>query len=243
MRETWEYCLEMANINPIRRAEIGREKRARTRAQLVTAANSLFARQAVEAVTVDDVVREAGVAKGTFYVHFDSLEGLTAAVAEELVESFDELLQPSRLSLKEPELRIAFGCRSFLDKGVEDPRWASLVARMVAAVPKGGEIARRRLFEDMQQFSKGLPGGKASAELNVEIVVGIVIQLLRALGEGRLRSLDGEAAVSAILSAIGLNARQAKTVLARLPAPRDVAVSGAAGTSKSRRSIGVGSIS
>ena len=208
----------MANINPIRRAEIGREKRARTRAQLVAAANSLFARQAVESVTVDDVVREAGVAKGTFYVHFDSLEALTAAVAEELVQTFDELLQTSRLSLKEPALRIAFGCRSFIDKALNDSRWASLVARMVAAAPKGGEIARRRLFEDLQQFSNGLPGGKASAELNLEIVVGIMLQLLRAVGEGRLPSLDRDAAVSAILRAIGLNARQAKSILARLPA-------------------------
>ncbi|MEK1890465.1 MAG: TetR family transcriptional regulator, partial [Phyllobacterium sp.] len=70
----------MANVNLIRRAEIGREKRVKTRAQLVEAANSLFAGRAVESVTVDDVVQEAGVAKGTFYTHFDSLEALTAAV-------------------------------------------------------------------------------------------------------------------------------------------------------------------
>jgi hypothetical protein len=55
-------------IDPIRRAEIGREKWPRTRAQLVAAASALFTRQAVESVTVDDVVRESGVAKGTFYV-------------------------------------------------------------------------------------------------------------------------------------------------------------------------------
>lgn len=210
----------MANVNPIRRAEIGREKRARTRGQLVAAACSLFARQAVESVTVDDVVKEAGVAKGTFYVHFDGLEGLTAAVAEELVRSSDELLQPGRLSLTEPALRIGFGCLSFIDKAINDPRWASLVARMAAAATKGGEAARRHLFEDLQQFSKDLPGGEASAELNMEIVVGIMLQLLRALGEGRLRSLDREAAVGAILRAIGLNARQVKAVLARLPPSR-----------------------
>jgi AcrR family transcriptional regulator len=231
----------MANINPIRRAEIGREKRARTRAQLVAAAQSLFARQPVESVTVDDVVREASVAKGTFYGHFDSLEALTAAVAEELVYSFDELLQPSRLSLKEPALRVAFGCHSFINKALNDSRWASLVARMVAAAPKGGEIARRRLFEDLQQFSKGLPGGKASAELNLEIVVGITLQLLRALGEGRLRSLDGEAAVGAILRAIGLNAREAKKVLARLPAPPNGASSDVPRSSKSQRPTAAGS--
>ena len=38
----------MANIDPVRRAEIGREKRARTRAQLIAAASALFARRAVE---------------------------------------------------------------------------------------------------------------------------------------------------------------------------------------------------
>jgi AcrR family transcriptional regulator len=229
------HGIAMANINPIRRAEIGREKRARTRAQLVTAANSLFARQAVESVTVDDVVGEAGVAKGTFYVHFDSLEALTAAVAEELVQSFDELLQPSRLSLKEPALRVAFGCRSFIEKAFNDAQWATLAARMVAASPKGGEIARRRLFEDLQQISKGLPGGKASAELNLEIVVGIMLQLLRALGEGRLRSLDREAAVGSILRAIGLDGRHTKTVLGRLPAQSEGATRGAPKSSKSKR--------
>ena len=139
----------MAKINPIRRAEIGREKRARTRAELVAAANSLFAKQAVESVTVDDVVREAGVAKGTFYVHFDGLDALTAAVAEELVQSFDEMLQADRLSLADPALRIAFGCSSFIDKALNDPRWASLVARMATADPKGGELLRGRIFEDL----------------------------------------------------------------------------------------------
>ena len=177
----------MANINPHRRAEIGREKRARTRAQLIAAANELFANQAPESVTIDDVVRKAGVAKGTFYVHFDGLEALIAAVAEELVQTFDELLQPSRLSIKDPVLRIAFGCSSFINEALSDPTWAALVSRMAAAAPEGGELARRHLFEDLQQFAKGLPGDGASAELNLEIVLGILLQLMRALGEGRLR--------------------------------------------------------
>jgi AcrR family transcriptional regulator len=98
----------MVNIDPVRRAEIGREKRARTRAQLIAAANALFAHQAVESVTVDDVVREAGVAKGTFYVHFKDLRELTAAVADELVKAIDDLLQPIRLTIDDPALRIAY---------------------------------------------------------------------------------------------------------------------------------------
>ena len=128
----------MAKVDPVRRAEIGREKRARTRAQLVAAANSLYAKQAVESVTVDDVVREAGVAKGTFYVHFTGLDALNAAVAEELVRSFDELLQPVRLSLDDPALRIAFGCSSFIDKALDDARWGALTSKFLLASPRMG---------------------------------------------------------------------------------------------------------
>ncbi|MEP9387708.1 TetR/AcrR family transcriptional regulator [Mesorhizobium sp. KR9-304] len=225
----------MAKINPIRRAQIGHEKRARTRAQLLSAANALFARQAVESVIVDDIVREAGVAKGTFYVHFDSLETLTAAVADELVITFDELLQARRLTLSDPALRIAFGCRSFIDKALKDPRWASLVARMAAASPKGGELARQRLFEDLRQLSKGLPDLGISAELKFEVALGIMIQLMRAIGEGRLSSLDCDQAVGAILRGIGLSDRQTKSVLADLPTNSDGSGTDGAQSQKFRR--------
>ena len=79
----------MARIDLARRAEIGREKRARTRAQIVEAGAMLLAERAPEALTVDAVVEAAGVAKGTFYYHFQSMEELAAAVGEKLLESFE----------------------------------------------------------------------------------------------------------------------------------------------------------
>jgi len=208
----------MVNINPIRRAEIGREKRARTRAQLVAAGKSLFARSAVEAVTVDEVVKEAGVAKGTFYFHFEDLQALTAAVADDLIESIDTLLQPGRLSLSDPAHRIAFGCCSFIDKALSDPGWASVVARMAAGSSKGAENTRRHLLEDLSQLSKGLQGSMPP-ELSLEIVVGILLQLTSACAEGRLSWHYRNAAIGAILRAIGLDAEQVKASLAILPPP------------------------
>jgi AcrR family transcriptional regulator len=214
----------MAKVDPIRRAEIGREKRARTSAQLVAAANSLFARQTVESVTVDDVVKEAGVAKGTFYVHFEDLRALAAAVAQDLVQSFDDLLQPGRLAISEPALRIAFGCSCFIDKALTDPAWARVVARMATLTPNGLEVARSRFLEDMRRFSKGLPQGRVSPELSLEIVSGILLQLMAAFGDGRLSRRHREDAIAAILRAIGLDAKQAKSVIARLPASKGGAI-------------------
>jgi AcrR family transcriptional regulator len=214
----------MANIDPIRRAEIGREKRARTRAQLIAAASALFARQAVGSVTVDDVVRQAEVAKGTFYVHFEDLRELTAAVADELIKTMDDLLQPVRLSMDDPALRIAYGCSCFIDRALANPSWAGVAARMAAATANVGEVARRRLLEDIKRHVKGLPqGGTMGADLALEVVLGIMLQVLAAIAEGRLTSRHREGAIAAILRAIGLDARQVKSVLARLPEPADAA--------------------
>lgn len=227
----------MANIDPIRRAEIGREKRARTRAQLVAAARALFARQAVESVTVDDVVRQAEVAKGTFYVHFEDLRELTAAVADDLIKTIDDLLQPVRLSINDPALRIAYGCSCFVDRALADPSWAGVAARMAAAGANIGQLARRRLLEDLQRHLKRLPqGGAISTELALEVVVGITLQVLAAIAEGRLSSRHRDEAIAAILRAIGLDARQVKSVLARIPEPADAGRSEAsAKRAKARR--------
>jgi AcrR family transcriptional regulator len=230
----------MANIDPIRRAEIGREKRARTRAQLVAAASALFARQAVESVTVDDVVREAGVAKGTFYVHFKDLPELTAAVADELVKAIDDLLQPIRLSIDDPALRIAYGCSCFIDRALADPGWAGVAARMAAATATVGEVARRRLLEDIRRYVKSHGGVAISAELTLEVVVGIMLQVFAAIAEGRLSSRHREGAIAAILRAIGLDARQIKSVLTRLPVQADAGLRGKA--AKPRRRIVGGAV-
>jgi TetR/AcrR family fatty acid metabolism transcriptional regulator len=56
------------------------------RAQLVQAALRAFARRGYAATQVRDVVREAAVARATFYLHFESKRHLLTAVAREIVD-------------------------------------------------------------------------------------------------------------------------------------------------------------
>jgi AcrR family transcriptional regulator len=58
----------------------GKDKRSR----ILDAAQSLFLRYGVKRTALDEVVREAGIAKGTLYLYFDSKDALFAAVAERL---------------------------------------------------------------------------------------------------------------------------------------------------------------
>ena len=110
------------------------------------------------------------------------------------------------------------------------------------SAPRVAEVARGHLFEDLRQFSKGLPQDDMSPELSLEIAFGLTVQLLGAFGEGRLSRRHREQAIKAILRAIGLDARQVKSVVARLPASKDGALGLApAKSSKPRRRPSAGS--
>jgi len=148
----------MAKIDLARRAEIGRERRARTRSQILEGAAMLLAERPLAAVTVDSVVEAAGVAKGTFYYHFQSMDELAAAVGAKLAESFDELLRSTIRELPDPVARLSFAFMRFLEKAMADPAWARLVVQSSQS-PQFGPGVRANLKADI---ARRLPLGASA---------------------------------------------------------------------------------
>ena len=193
----------MAKIDLARRAEIGREKRARTRAQIVEAGATLLAERPLEALTVDAVVDAAGVAKGTFYYHFQSLEELAAAVGEKLGESFDELLAPARLGLRDPIARLSFAFTQFLEKAIADPVWARLVVQSAQAPTEFARSVRAHLKTDLSEARAQGRLTMQDIELAADIVLGIWLQVTRGtLQRQAAPDLVGRA-LDAVLRALG----------------------------------------
>ena len=206
----------MARIDLARRAQIGRDRRARTRSQLIEAARALYGRSPIEAVTVDDVVAEAAVAKGTFYVHFDGLAELQAAVADELAQEFDELLQPRRLATQDPIERIAAGCGAFVGEALRNPAWGALVARGAVSMPNIALVPRDRLIEDIRRAAASGRLGDVTPELAFEFAVGIVLQAMQAASERRIAPSQAPSVVAGILRAIGVKPEEATIVAMRV---------------------------
>jgi AcrR family transcriptional regulator len=194
----------MANIDLARRAEIGRERRAQTRSQILEAGAKLLSERHAAALTVDAVVEAAGVAKGTFYYHFQSMDDLVAAVGEKLAESFDEMLAPAMLAIRDPIARLSFGFAKFLHKAIADPSWTRLVVQSSQSPAVFGHGIRAHLKADIAQ---AIAEGRVSIEdedLAADIVIGIWLQVARGTLERQPATNLADHALAAILRALGV---------------------------------------
>jgi len=82
--------------NPYRRTLLRRQRSRDTRARIVRAAARVWGQQGFDATTVDDICKAAGVARSTYYYHFQStdqlLGELTWATASGTAADIDAVL-------------------------------------------------------------------------------------------------------------------------------------------------------
>ena len=117
------------------------EHKRQTRARILAASDALLKRRGPDGVSVDAVMREAGLTVGGFYAHFASKDELTReTLVQGLEASMDRLLAP----LAEiPDDRAWLGAliRRYLDQA-ETPDLAAAcpLTLMLSEVARGGHL-------------------------------------------------------------------------------------------------------
>jgi AcrR family transcriptional regulator len=197
----------MARVNLERRAEIGLAKRTRTRAAILEAARACYAAPKAAPVTVDAVMQAAGLAKGTFYVHFEDLGALEAQLGETLTEELDRRLQPARLTADHPLGRLATAVTVLLRDLARSPAQARLVAR--AAIPDIVNAMQAHLRQDLSDAHAAGLLAVSRVELAARIVTALSRQAAQDLADGRIDETALPDIVRAILRAIGCTPRDA----------------------------------
>jgi len=200
----------MARVNLARRAEIGCAKRARTRAAILEAARQCFAATPSVPVTVDAVMHRAGLAKGTFYVHFHDLAALEAEVGAALVEEIDAKLQPARRAASDPLNRLATATTLLLRYLTAIPARARLAAR-AADIPDFGHAVLVRLREDLEAAQQAGRLALPSPDLAARIVSAIFMLAATDIGLGRIGATAVPDIVRTILRAVGCAPEEAAT--------------------------------
>lgn len=115
------------------------------RERLLKAAESVFGERGLAGATVAEIAKEADVAKGTFYLYFDSKDALVAAMQRRLS---DELLERSRVTYEALDDAgwwdvVDAYVETIVDFDIEHREWVRVAASSVVAALPSREQAQR----------------------------------------------------------------------------------------------------
>ncbi len=182
-----------------RRVERGRA----TRDKLLATARRLFGRDGYEATSVEAVLREAGVARGSLYHHFENKPALFDAVLDQVVAETAAQAAAAAAKHDDPVEGLRAGCATWLRLSL-DP-----AVQQIALVDAPAVLGWSRWRELDEQYTLGgvrrsLQSLADAGRVPAEQVDSLANMLLAAVGEAALlivRADDPEAALASGLAA------------------------------------------
>lgn len=195
-------------------------RRARTRAALMKAGQALFAARSVDAVSIDDIVAAADVAKGSFYNHFPDKDALAQALGEEVRRGVEQLAAEVNAGVDDPAERVARALCGFVRQASTEPERARAMQRLFPAAAVPDAPMNRGVRADI---AAGLKAGRfegLSQEAAILTAVGLVqIAVARAAGpDFRAPERLAEELSVSLLRGLGLASAEAQALAARAAA-------------------------
>ncbi len=148
------------------------QARAKTRDAVLEAALRLFAERGYLAVRVEDIAREAGVSRATFYKHFAEREEILAMLLAKLLGSDDDAT-PGVAAPTEGDLgtRVEGTARAIVEKMMEQESLARFVYSLPVrheALVSAQQLPRPSAFRRLDEL---LDGGRGELRDGVPSVV------------------------------------------------------------------------
>jgi AcrR family transcriptional regulator len=190
------------------RTRVGRERRARTQRRIVEAALQVFAEKGIDAPVIDDFIRAAGVARGTFYNYFTSTQELLTATTRSLEDALIQRILAGLRSVDDPVLRLALGVRMWLRWAQQERAWCAFVVRSRFR----GELVERQLLSDLRSGRRRGAFAFPSPDVARDLVVGTVLEAMSRLMTARVPRSYNDDVTRTILHGLGLG----RAAIARL---------------------------
>jgi AcrR family transcriptional regulator len=211
-------------MQPSRRASIGLEKRERTRSNLIAAAYRVFARKEADAVTIDDIIAEAAVARGTFYNYFQTREEVLTAVAAALSDEMNYSIWAQSAKIEDPAERMAIAIRQFLHQAMRDSTWGWVIVRSGLVAAPLSETIKTGVTTDLKAGMRLKRFQVESQQAAIDLILGTGLMAMRTILGGHPEPDYPEQIAKLILKTLGVEAGEAHSiafqVLEPLPANR-----------------------
>lgn len=161
--------MTIENVN--HRTITGRKKSLATKKLLLSATLNVIGSKTIRFPTVEDVIKEAAVARGTFYKHFTSFDQAVEEVGLLLANEWISAISPIHANIANPLLRASLGTRLLLLTANDNKEWGRFMLRSNLTDPNS------RLMQTIQNdVSEGMRQGKfikADQSLTTQLVMGI----------------------------------------------------------------------
>ncbi len=171
------------NIDVERRAQIGLEKRARTRAAVLQAAFVLLGREKGLFTRIEEICEAAEMSRGTFYNYFNSMEELYDALSYELNHEFNNAVTAIVSTMPYAAERASAGVRYYLERALKDPGWAWAMVNISTGGPIFGAetymLAQKTTEEGIASKEFDLTGPNSGRDLTLGTTLAAMVTQLR----------------------------------------------------------------
>jgi AcrR family transcriptional regulator len=204
-----------ARSDKARRLELGRQRRARTRAKVIAAAFELFGEEDGLHARIEDISRRAGITRATFYDHFSGMSELREAVTYEVTHDFLTAVTDTLLLLDDPRERISAAIRCYLHRVREVPGWGrSMINLSASGIIFGAETFRQAELTVAEAIAAGQLT-ITDAALGRDSILGTTIAAISTMLRAERDGDYPEQVVMTILLGLGVEAATAREIVSR----------------------------
>ena len=189
-------------------------RRLKTREALVSAAENLFAAKGADAISIDEIVDAADVAKGSFYNHFEDKDAIAREIARSVRAEIEAGVTALNADVADPAKRVARALSLFAAFAQGAPSRARAMLQLSRGATDPNAPLNQGLSRDIVD---GIARGRfkgVTREAGMLFVIGIVQACFqRLMGAPRATAvrISGEMA-ALLLRGLGLTTSEARKI-------------------------------
>lgn len=191
-------------------------KRQRTRSALLDSAISVIASKGFEATKITDVTNHAGVANGTFYLHFKDKDALIRSIANGLAQEITRQIDERLVFVEAADARVTLGTYRIMTLADREHEWIDVLFASTEFIPEAKLNLVRFLKADLE---RGAGQGLFSVEVD-SLLINQIIALVRTGILAKDDQIDPEIArvktCESILQLLGYSQAKARRTVARV---------------------------
>ena len=183
---------------------MAKDKKRKTKKNIVSAAWRLFYEQGYDDTTVDEIIRASGTSKGTFYHYFKGKDALLTSLSELFDNKYEELIQemPEKMGNFEKLLYLNQELFGMIETSVSRELLASMYSSQLVTKGEKHLLDQNRIYYRLlnELIAKGQRDGELTTRMSANEIAKIYALCERALlydwcicnGEYSLREYAGK---------------------------------------------------